>query len=215
MCPDGYARHTPVLAGVKVVRALSVDGALLPHFSDAITNLLDEWRWLEIGDSVADVVLECREAVESWYAPMIVGQISSFLGSLPAGWLALDGGTYDEADYPELWSVLDAQFKDEPSSTFALPDLGGLVIVAAGDGFVVGDAGGLGSVALSVAEMPAHTHNYQQVLIDLDVKSVGVPDPMGARFGTLIPTSSTGGDGSHENMQPYFTVVMGILAGRV
>lgn len=214
MAKDGYYRHTPVLSGTKVIRALSIDGALLPHVSDLVTHLTDSWRWLEVGDSVPDVIAECKEALESWYQKMFIGQISSFLGALPDGWLLLDGSTYDEADYPELWSVLDAQFKDEPSSTFTLPDFGGLVLVSSGNGFVVGDVGGLDAVTLSIAELPSHTHNYQQVIIDIDVKTVGAPDPTGARFGAMVPTSATGGDASHENMQPYFTVVMGILAGR-
>lgn len=214
MAVDGYARHTPTLSGIKVIRALSVDGALLPHVSDVITNLTDDWRWLEVGDPVADVIIECREAIESWYAPMIIGQISSFLGSLPSGWLPLDGSTYDEADFPELWSVLDDQFKNEPASTFTLPDFGGLVLVSDGNGYLVGDDGGLDTVALSIAELPSHTHNYLSTIFDIDIKTVGVPDPGGARVGPPTATTATGSGSSHENMQPYFTVVMGILSGR-
>lgn len=212
MVSDGFGRHTPTLAGENVVRALSIDSALVPHVSDAIAQITNTWHWLEVGDSVSDVVEACADALDSWYKPMLIGQVSSFLGSLPFGWLALDGSTYDDVDYPELWSLLDGQFKS--GNTFTLPDFAGLVVVAAGDGLTVGDVGGESSVTLSVDEMPAHTHNYQSVLVDIEIKTVGAPIPYGARLGPLAPTSSTGGGQSHENMMPYFVVVMGIFAGR-
>lgn len=215
MSSDGIARHTPTLAGVKVTRALSIDGALLPSVSDAITQLTLDYQWLEVGDTIPDIVDACLDAVESWYSPMVIGQVSSFLGALPAGWLALDGATYDEADYPELWSALDGQFKNEPASTFTLPDTGGLVVVATGDGYLVGDAGGVGDVTLSLDQIPGHTHNYQSVLIDIEIKTLGAPIPYGARLGPLAPTSSAGGGLSHDNMMPYFVMVMGIYSGRV
>lgn len=214
MPSDGYARHTPELAGVKVVRALSVDGALLSHLSDAIAQLTFDYQWLEIGDTIPDIVDACTDALDSWYSPMFIGQVSSFLGSLPDGWLALDGATYDEADYPELWELLDDQFKNEPASTFTLPDIGGLVLVAAGNGYVVGDDGGLVDVTLSVGEMPAHTHTYIQPIANIDLEAPGVPDILAAGVGPGTDTGSTGSGEAHENMPPYFTVVMGIFSGR-
>lgn len=215
MSLDGYARHTPVLSGVKVTRALSIDGALLSHVSDAIAQLTFDYQWLEVGDTIPDILDACADALDSWYRPLMIGQMSSFLGTLPDGWLALDGGTYNEADYPELWELLDDQFKNEQASTFTLPDFGGLVLVASGNGYVVGDDGGLDDVALSVNEMPAHTHTYQSVLIDIEIVTLGAPIPYGARLGPILPTGSTGSGVAHENMQPYFTVVMGIFSGRV
>jgi hypothetical protein len=62
------ARHTPTLTGVKKRRAISVDIALLPHVGDAITQLTHDWAWVEHGDSVADIVAECKEIVDDWYS---------------------------------------------------------------------------------------------------------------------------------------------------
>jgi microcystin-dependent protein len=214
MVYDGHSRHTPELSGVKVIRALSIDSALLPHVSDAVATLTEVYGWFEVGDSVTAIVSECVEALDSWYTPMIIGQISQFLGSLPSGWLALDGSTYDEDDYPELWELLDAQFKNESASTFTLPDFGGLVLVATGNGFLVGDDGGLADVTLSIAEIPAHTHTYIQPIANVDLEAPGVPDILAAGVGPGTNTGSTGSGDSHENMQPYFTVVMGIFSGR-
>ena len=86
-----YARHTPVLAGETKIRALSIDSALMPHVSDAITALINDWEWEEVGDSVADIVSHAKLAVESWYSDMLIGQVSSFVSSAPVGWLELDG----------------------------------------------------------------------------------------------------------------------------
>lgn len=214
MAFNGFARHTPDLDGTRIIRALSIDSALLPHVSDAIATLTEDYGWFEVGDSVSDIVAECRDALGSWYTPMIIGQISQFLGTLPEGWLELDGSTYDEDDYPELWEQLDDQFKNEPASTFTLPDFGGLVLVAAGDGYVVGDDGGLDVVTLSVDEIPSHDHTYIQPIANVDLEAPGVPDILAAGVGPGTTTGNTGGGESHENMQPYFTVVMGIFAGR-
>lgn len=214
MSTDGYARHTPTLAGVKVVRALSTDSALLSHISDAIAQLTFDYQWLEVGDTIPDIVDACTEALDTWYAPMMIGQIGSFLGSLPSGWLALDGSTYDEADYPELWGLLDAQFKNIPASTFTLPDFSGLVCVAYGDGHELGDDGGQVDVTLSVAQIPSHNHTYIQPVLNIDLEGPGVPDILAAGVGPGTTTGNTGSGEAHENMMPYFVVVMGIFSGR-
>lgn len=214
MSLDGYARHTPELTGVKVVRALSVDSALLPHISDAITKLVEVSGWFELGDAVSDIVDEMRDAVGSWYSPMNIGQISMFLGSLPDFWLALDGSTYDEVDYPELFAQLDAQYKNVPSGEFTLPDLSDFFPAVAGSSYALGDSGGAAGVVLSIAELPSHTHNYQQVLIDIETKTLGAPIPYGARMGGMVPTSATGSGDSHENLPPYYGLIFGVFSGR-
>ena len=215
MFPDGYARHTPNLTGNRIVRAISIDVALLESIGGALSDLAESWQWVEVGDTVPAVVAACYDAVESWYSPMNIGQIVPFIGSLPDGWLAMDGSTYDADLYPELFLQLDSQFKNVPANEFTLPDLGGLFPLGAGNGFLLGDVGGAVSVALGVDEMPAHTHNYQQVIIDIDVKTLGAPDPTGARYGGNVPKSSAGSGVAHENMPPYVTLNYGVFSGRI
>jgi Phage Tail Collar Domain len=42
----------------------------------------------------------------------------------PVGWLRCDGALYQQADYPELYSILGGTFTDPPQTTaFAVPDL--------------------------------------------------------------------------------------------
>lgn len=214
MVSDGFGRHTPTLAGVNVIRAMSLDVALLSFVGDAISNLGQDYQWVEIGDPVADVVQACCDAVDSWYGGIMIGQVSFFLGSLPVGWLALDGATYDKIDYPELFDLLDAQFKDEIEDEFTIPDLGGLFPVVVNGSFLLGDSAGEGSVTLSIAELPAHNHTYIQPIANIDLEAPGVPDILAAGIGPGTTTGNTGSSEAHENLPPYFAMVAGIFSGR-
>lgn len=214
MVDDGIGRHTPQLSGNKIVRALSIDDALISHVSDAIAQLSISANWVEIEDTVADVVADAFEALDSWYlSSMLIGQVSTFLGALPSFWLPLLGDTYDRDDYPELWLALDAQYKD--STTFTLPDLSDLFIVHSGSGTMsLGDTGGVDAHTLLEAELPSHTHTYTPPQLTLDIRSLGAPTVTAAVIGAPTPTGSTGGDGAHENRPPYYAMTMGVFAGR-
>lgn len=214
MSADDIGRHTPTLSGSRIVRALAIDSALIPHVSDAIAQLTFESNWFEVGDTVADVIVDSVDALDSWYlSNMLIGQVSSFLGSLPVFWLPLAGDTFDRVDYPELWDALDSQFKD--STTFTLPDLTDLFLAAAVDGiYSLGDTGGEDTHTLTTDELPAHTHTYLPPVIDLDLEAPGVPDIAAARIGTPTSTGSAGGGSDHENKPPFFAVLIGIFAGR-
>lgn len=214
MIADGIGRHTPVLSGRKIVRALSIDDALISHVSDAIAQLVFDGNWVEVDDSIDSVVAASADALDSWYlSNMLIGQVSSFLGSLPSFWLPLAGDTLDRVDYPELWDALDAQFKD--STTFTLPDLSDLFLAVAGSGsYALGDSGGEDEHTLTTAEIPGHTHNYTPPQLTLDIRSVGAPTVTAAIIGAPTPTGSTGDDNAHENRPPFYAVIMGIFAGR-
>lgn len=214
MAADGIGRHTPTLSGNKIVRALSIDDALISHVSDAIAQLTIENNWVETDDPISDITEECFDALDSWYfGLMFVGQVCSFLGAVPASWLELDGSTHDKVDYPELWAALDAQYRD--ATTFTLPDFSDLFLAAAGSGsYSLGDTGGTDDHTLTTAEMPAHTHTYTPPVFDVDLEAPGVPDILAARMGAPTPTGSTGGDNAHENRPPFHAVIMGIFAGR-
>lgn len=214
MVADGFGRHTPALSGKKLVRALSIDSALIPHVSDAIAQLVIDANWVEINDTIDDVVEECFSALDSWYfGKMLIGQVSSFLGPLPDFWLPLAGDTFDRVDFPELWEALDSQYKD--ATTFTLPDLSDLFLAMAGTGaYSLGDSGGEEDHTLTTAEMPGHTHNYTPPQLTLDIRSVGAPTVSAAVIGPPTPTSSTGDDNAHENRPPFYAVIMGVFAGR-
>lgn len=212
---DGIARHTPSLSGNIVVRVLAVDTALLPHIGEALSNLTQDFIWLEVGSTVVDTIAAADFAVESYYNNAMVGAIHSFLGTAPPGWLLLDGTTYDQQDYPELTARLDSQFRNDPAETFTLPDIRDRFVVGAGSSYALGDTGGAASHQLTVAELPSHTHTYTAPLLSADTISVGAPVPTVDATNPAAVTSAAGSDGAHENRPPYLAVVTAIFAGRV
>jgi microcystin-dependent protein len=215
MFPDGFGRHTPELTGDIVVRAMSVDVALLPHFGDVLNLLANDYQWLETADTVDDIVQACAVSVASWYTPMNIGQIVAFIGVLPDGYLAMDGSTYDADLYPELFSIIDSQFQDIPANEFTLPDLGGVFPIGSGNGYLLGDIGGSVSVSLAVDEMPAHTHNYSMPVQGVDIGGAGPPLPAVSTITPGTPTSSAGSGNAHDNLPPYITLVYGVFSGRL
>jgi microcystin-dependent protein len=75
------------------------------------------------------------------------------------------------------------------------------------EGNVIGNAGGTQAVTLTVAQMPAHTHELVSTFSNSGEGVTGVnwsdtdqQDPVS------IATSSTGGDGAHSNIPPALIV---------
>lgn len=214
MIPDGYGRHTPTLTGTKVVRAVSIDSALIPHLGDAINKLSYDYVWIEYGSTVDDIVQECATAVKSFYISMLIGQISYFLGALPNGWLPLDGTTYDQLDYPELVALLDSQFKNDVAETFTLPNVTDRFFAVSGNNYTLGNLGGSDTHTLSVDELPPHTHDYTFPITGATIGGAGPPLPVVDAVTPGTPTSATGSGASHENRPPFIALVAGVFCGR-
>jgi len=149
-----------------------------------------------------------------------VGEINAYMVAdttmLPANVLPCTGLTYDIDEYPKLAARLPASLVGE--TTFVTPDLRGRTVIGAGTGAglstrLIAEYLGEENHLLTEAEIPQHTHSYQGVIFNVDVESVGIPDPTGAGLNPLPPqTGSTGGDQSHNNMQPSMVVIWGIIA---
>jgi len=93
-----------------------------------------------------------------------IAQITLFAGNFaPRGWAFCQGQILPIAQNTALFSLLGTQYGGNGTTTFALPDLRGRVPVGAGQGpglsnVEVGEVGGLESVTLTQAQMPAHSH---------------------------------------------------------
>lgn len=93
-----------------------------------------------------------------------IGTVLSMLRTTaPAGWLAMEAAlgdlTWDEDDYPELYAVIASPYRNKPiAGKFTLPDMTNRVWVGASPTYPAGTNFGAAEVALTIAQMPRHTH---------------------------------------------------------
>jgi len=81
----------------------------------------------------------------------------------PANWALCNGQLLSISQNTALFALLGIQFGGNGTSTFALPNLQGAVVVGAGGGpgltpYVVGDHGGVAQAKVDQTQMPRHTH---------------------------------------------------------
>jgi len=123
----------------------------------------------------------------------------------PAGWVLCDGASLNRTIYAALFAVLGITYGNVSATHFNVPNLKGNVPVglnSADTSFdVLGEIGGEKTHTLTIAEMPAHTHK---------VGSAALATASGSTerkpSGDWDLTTSTGGDGPHNNLQPYITL---------
>jgi microcystin-dependent protein len=150
-----------------------------------------------------------------------LGEIRMFAGNFaPAGWALCDGQTMSIAQNTALFSLLGTFYGGNGFTTFNLPDLRSRVPVHAGilggaSPYALGQSGGVESVTVSTAQMPAHDHPFAStgngVFDSPSGEVLGVPPngtslyATGASGGTLNPAAnrSVGGSQPHENRMPY------------
>ena len=187
---------------------------------------------MEVGSNgivSAPIGMEVAGVDVSTLAP--VGSIISFAGSsAPTGWLLCFGQPVSRATYAALFAVVGTTYgAGDGSTTFNLPDLRGRAVAGKDDmggsaanrltgtsggvsGSVLGASGGSQQHTLVIAEMPAHFHvdGYAQGSSTLGGRygstiSSSVSDMSFSGSGTASPNTSTvGGGGAHNNVQPTF-----------
>lgn len=140
-----------------------------------------------------------------------VGAIMEYAGSTaPDKWLVCDGSTVDEADYPELATVLTPV-----AGIITLPDFRGRVPVGVGQGIgltvnhVLLEMIGEEDHALTIDEMPTHEHNLRvrrNAVAGASERLMTYGGTAGTD-GISAGAIDTEGDGiAHNNMQPSLAV---------
>ncbi len=155
-----------------------------------------------------------------------VSQIQIFAFNFaPRNWAQCNGQLLPISQNQALFSLLGTTYGGNGTVNFALPDFRGRTPMHIGNGFTQGQSGGAAAHTLTVAEMPAHTH---QLVASSVTANANTPAnnyfPSNSGFGvyaasfnaTTAPNSisNTGGSQAHNNMSPYLTLNICIaLAG--
>jgi microcystin-dependent protein len=140
-----------------------------------------------------------------------IGEVkATAAGTIPAGCLLCDGGTYERVDYPDLYAALAPAFIVD-ADTFITPDLRSRFVWGSDSSFPIGSTGGAATHTLDVSEMPTHSHT-----IPLTATTLAL-EPGEVTVTTPIPfltqnTGDTGGGAPHNNMPPYLALRYYIVA---
>ena len=150
-----------------------------------------------------------------------VGEIRMFAGNFaPAGWMFCEGQLLPISEYETLFNLIGTTYGGDGQSTFALPDLRGRIPLHQGTGFNLADTGGVETVTLTVAQLPAHTHallgttNFATTASPQNNVAAATSVVNISPYGTDQPTTtvsapsvgSVGGSQPHDNFQPYLCV---------
>jgi len=163
-------------------------------------------------------------------AEAYVGEIRIFAGNFPPmGWELCNGQLMNIQQNTALFSVLGVQYGGDGKTTFALPNLMGAAPMNQGQGQgltsrQVGKAVGVQNVTLLESQMPVHNH------IPAAIQAQGnIGNPTDSFWAEAVPSgrppkqpslydsnidvgmspqalSVTGGNQSHNNMQPYLVL---------
>lgn len=162
-----------------------------------------------------------------------IGEIRLFAGNFaPRNWAYCQGQLLAISSNTALFSILGTTYGGDGRTTFGLPDLRGRVAVGTGRGpglseRDLGQMGGVESVTLNLTQIPTHTHSATGSVSPLctngqgdetnpgggymasstagDLYASGHNATMGASPVT-VTIGNTGGNQSHENMQPFLVL---------
>lgn len=148
-----------------------------------------------------------------------------FLGQLmivgfnfpPRGWAMCDGQILPISQNQALYSLLGTMYGGDGRTSFALPDLRGRTPLHFGNGSTQGSSFGEENHLLTLAELPAHSHNVQaQSGAATEVGPAGnfwagsgQQDLYAASADTAMQAgalSNAGGNQGHNNMAPFLVL---------
>jgi len=182
---------------------------LLEEQSGAISALEDSVSALE--DAISSI-----EAQEVAAAGTVVGLMSE---TIPDGYLACDGSSVLQTDYPYLYAVIGTQFGSEDSLSFNLPDLRGEFLRGV-DGGVGSDLGaedredrGDGTTGDAVGTWQSEDIGAASYEISSDTVSVstGCVSWSGDCQSVLSSTSLSSGEDEDAEVRPHNVSVVWVI----
>lgn len=202
-----------------VCRSFAIRASLIGALDDWLEKITYPAMWEQVGDMTPEEVGEELEAafaqLQARGCAVLIGEVKWLATAVPDWCLLCDGTEYDNDDYPELATALDAAYATSPL-TFKVPDL----IFRSPRGAVVpGGEGGADSVTLTLTELPEHdhglhAHSTHTHTATIDIEGAGVPDissasvPIpGAESTGTSGVDSTGGGEAFSIQNPYHDLV--------
>lgn len=171
--------------------------------------------WDTLGDAAVALSQPQPQPQPSVATPWKPGDIRPWPGAaIPASWAVCDGAAVGRAANPLLFAALGTTWgPGDRSTTFNLPNLAGRSLIGAGGTYRLGATGGRSKVALSLEQIPAHSHTYDrpEYAANPRIQSGGSFDRTVRTGGRT--TGSAGGGAAHENMPPFAAVNWIILLG--
>jgi microcystin-dependent protein len=146
-----------------------------------------------------------------------IGEIRMFAGNFaPVGWMLCQGQLLSIAENEALFTLIGTTYGGDGQSTFALPDLQGRVPLHMSGSFILGQNGGVETVTLTSAQIPAHSH----VPLAKVSGTTNAPNGSlwagwtGSQYSDQAPNaamasgalSTAGGSQPHDNRAPFVAI---------
>lgn len=151
-----------------------------------------------------------------------VGEIRLFAGNFaPSGWADCNGALLPISEYETLFNLIGTTYGGDGQTNFALPNLQSRVPVHQGTfgvGYIIGQAGGVENVTLTLQQLPQHTHaligTAQAATSTNPAGNLLAAPGSGELYIADTPTvslngASVGAAGSsqpHDNLMPYLCI---------
>lgn len=160
-------------------------------------------------------VLTVSSGAPAWGSGFPSGVVLDYAGaSVPSGWLDCDGSAISRSTYSALYSAIGTTFgSGDGVNTFNLPDFRGRASIGVGTGTGLtararGATTGTETHTLTGTQIPGHQHYIKRKGISYqggtnDVKVLDTDNPSPTEYAV---TENSGGNGSHNNMQPSLAV---------
>lgn len=188
-------------------------------------------------DGLIDILSATYAATAAYYEMYIMpdptGSIVAYAllpADLPIGCLYCDGASYATIDYPILFGKIGYLFGGT-GDHFNVPDIRSRDIIGSGAGpglttRTLAATLGEETHTLITAEIPSHSHtntphghSVSAAAPNLTTIGPGVPEPTAVPLPSVtgfasVAIDNTGGDGSHNNMQPSIVMTYAIVTGQ-